>query len=264
MNHKIIDFHAHIFPDKVMNKAVDSIGRFYDLKMHGTGSPEDLIFHGSKIGTQYYVVHSVATVPSQVLSINDFISREVQLNSNFIGFATLHPDMLNADAEIERAIKLGLKGIKLHPDFQKFDINSKAALDLYECIDGRLPILMHIGDKNLEYSRPHKLAAVVKLYPNQVFIAGHLGGYNAWDEAKKYLIGQDLYIDTSSSLSFLDAKSATYMIHAHGAGKVLFGTDYPMWLHEAELKRFMALQLSDTERYMILGKNAAGLLQLNL
>lgn len=259
----IIDIHAHIFPSKIVKKAVDSIGSFYDLPMHGAGTADDLLENGCKINARYFAVHSVATNPAQVMSINDYISQEMKLNPQFIGFATLHPFMSNPEAEVDRVIKLGLKGVKLHPDFQRFDIDCEAALDLYAIINGRLPILMHIGDKRMEYSHPKKLASVASRFPNQIFIAAHLGGYTAWDEAEKYIIGRNFFIDTSSSLFFLDKNRAAEIIRAHGADRVLFGTDYPMWLHGEEYERFMQLPLSDAEREKILGLNAAKLLKLS-
>ncbi len=259
---EIIDVHAHIFPKKIREKAVAAIGMFYTLPMKGEGSSRDLLKHGRKINVKKYVVHSVATNPRQVMHINDFIAEQVMLHPEFIGFATIHPDMENLFEEIERAIGLGLHGIKLHPDFQQFDIDSPEAVRLYKIVNGRVPILMHMGDKSKDFSAPRRLARVMELFPEQVFIAAHLGGYSTWEDAKKYVIGKPVYIDTSSSLFALDPKEASDIIRAHGADKVLFGTDYPMWLHEEEYARFCTLPLTDAEREAILYENARKLLQI--
>jgi uncharacterized protein len=61
-------------------------------------------------------------------------------------------------------------------------------------------------------------------------------------------------------MAILHKDKVTEMIKAHGADKVLFGTDYPMWSHEEELERFYSLGLTDEERELILWKNAAKLL----
>lgn len=259
--YKIIDAHAHIFPQKILPKAVDSIGAFYTLPMSGgKGSAEDLLEQGKKIGVCNYVVHSVATVPTQVEHINDFIAAETRLHPEFIGFASLHPGYEKISEEVQRAIELGLRGIKLHPDFQKFDIDSPEALEMYRKIDGRLPILMHMGDRKLTYSKPERLARVLEMFPKQVFIAAHLGGYSAWEESKQCLIGKNIFIDTCSALPFLSAQEAAEIIRAHGTKRVFFGTDYPMWQHEEELERFLALPLTEQEREDILFNNAAALL----
>ena len=60
----IIDIHAHIFPEKIAEKAVDSIGRYYGVKMRRGGTVEDLLESGRRINGRY-VVHSSATVVEQ-------------------------------------------------------------------------------------------------------------------------------------------------------------------------------------------------------
>jgi len=67
----IIDFHAHIFPPKIAEKATKSIGDFYNLEMSYIGTPEELVKSGSKIGVSKYIVHSTATKAMQVESINN-------------------------------------------------------------------------------------------------------------------------------------------------------------------------------------------------
>ena len=90
----IIDAHAHIFPDKIAQKAADNIGKFYDLYMNFDGTADTLIEEGGKCGVSKYVVQSVATVPHQVKRINDFIVQSVEkYPDRLIGFGSLHPDM---------------------------------------------------------------------------------------------------------------------------------------------------------------------------
>ncbi|MGI6664224.1 MAG: amidohydrolase family protein [Christensenellaceae bacterium] len=261
-NYKIIDIHAHIFPGKIREKAVASIGDFYDIPMDGVGSSEDLIKEGKKIETQHYIVHSVATSPKQVKSINDFIKMQCDKHKEFIGFATLHPGMEDVAEEITRIKGFGFKGIKLHPDFQAFDIDAPEAKKIYAAVGGTLPILVHMGDKTRDFSAPHRLAQMLEEFPEQVFIAAHFGGYQKWDEAEACIIGKNVYIDTSSALFCLEKERAVRLIRTHGIDKVLFGVDYPMWLHEEELARFFALELTEEENRKILYENAARLLHI--
>ena len=117
----IIDFHAHIYPEKIAEKATHAVGTFYgDAPMAWHGKAEELIKSGSRIGVEKYIVHSVATKPEQVESINNFIISACEKFPQFVGFATMHPDYENFDAELDRVYKAGLRGVKLHPDFQKF------------------------------------------------------------------------------------------------------------------------------------------------
>jgi len=262
MAYKIIDAHAHIYPAAIAHKAVVAIGDFYDIPMHGPGTPEGLLERGSTIGVERYLVHSVATTPAQVVSINNFIYAQTQQHPEFIGFATLHPLMENLEEEVDRIISLGLRGVKLHPDFQKFQLDSPEALRLFRCIAGRLPVLLHTGDARYDFSGPQRMAAALDAVPDLTAIAAHFGGYSQWQDVRAHLIGRDVYMDTSSSLTCLEPAEAVAMIRDHGVEKFLFGTDYPMWDHDAELSRFLALPLTEEERQAILYGNAARLLKL--
>lgn len=242
---KIIDAHTHIFPHKIAEKAVKSIGEFYDIPMGFSGISENLIKSGNKIGVEKYLVCSVATKPEQVISINDFIYEECKKHQEFIGFASLHPDMENMEQELERIIKRGFKGIKLHPDFQRFDIDSEKAMKIYSLVEGKLPILFHTGDERYEYSRPIKLARVCYKFNNLKVIAAHFGGYQCWDEAYEVYDSKNIFMDTSSSLFALSREKALKMINKFSASQFLFGTDYPMWSHDIELKRLEDLKLNE-------------------
>lgn len=159
----IIDAHAHIFPDKIAVKAADNIGRFYDLYMNFDGTTDTLIKQGDECGVSKFVVQSVATVPHQVKRINDFIVSAVQkYPDRLIGFGSLHPDMNGMEEEIDRLISIGLHGIKLHPDFQKFAINDENACRIYDAVGDRLPFLIHTGDKRYKYSNPSLMAEIAK------------------------------------------------------------------------------------------------------
>jgi len=259
---KIIDIHAHIFPEKIAQKATESIGNFYGIPMCGKGTVEDLLEQGKKVNVYRYVVHSTATKVEQVESINEFISQVQLSDERFIGFGTLHPDLSNIQKEVERLASLGLKGIKLHPDFQRFNIDDETMMPIYEAAEGRFPILMHMGDERSTASRPMRLAKVLDRFPALTVIAAHFGGYSMWDESLEYLVGRNVYFDTSSSLWFLDKAKAIDIIRKHGVRKILFGTDYPMWAYEEELKRFESLNLTQEEKELILWKNAAELLNI--
>ena len=117
----IIDSHVHIFPDKIAEKAVAGIRDFYDLAMRYDGRLDTILTEGTKAGVDKFLILSVATVPEQVPGINNFLAQCVNEHSErLIGFCAMHPDFEDVESEIDRAEKLGLKGIKLHPDFQRF------------------------------------------------------------------------------------------------------------------------------------------------
>ena len=258
----IIDMHAHIYPEKIADKAVNSICDFYSIPMYGRGTIPDLLEKGKAAGVSKFLVHSTATKPEQVNHINDFIMASCNTNEELIGFGTLHPGMTDSYDEVTRVIKGGLKGIKLHPDFQTFNIDDPDAYHLYEACENRIPILIHMGDYRYDYSRPDKLAKILELFPKLTVIAAHFGGWSRWQESFDVLAGKQLYMDTCSSLEFIDGQMVRKFVDKHGADKFFFGTDYPMWDIKKELEIFDSLPLTDNEKELILGRNACRFLNI--
>lgn len=255
-NYEICDGHTHIFPKKIALKACENIGKFYDLGMEcNSGTSEHLIESGREIGVTKYLVCSTATIADQVYSINNFIIEQCANHPEFVGLGTLHPDYDNIEEEVQRCIDNGLKGIKIHPDFQQFYIDEDKAFKIYDACTGKLPILVHMGDSRFDYSRPIRLENVVKSYPKLNFQAAHLGGYERWEEATTCLYYDNVRFDTSSSLEFISKEFARDIIHGFGVDKIFFGTDFPMWDHVNELGRFINLNLSDDENRKILSQN---------
>ena len=262
---EIIDAHAHIYPEKIAEKATETIGIFYDIKMDmPAGTPDCLLSQGKAAGISRFVVHSVATTAKQVRSINEFIKREVEAHPEFIGFITLHQDLTEEEiiAEVEWAVQNGMHGIKLHPDFQKFNIDDVGVEKFYRAASGKLPILFHIGDDRYEYSQPGRLVRMAKKYPTTTFIAAHFGGYRCWHESTIYQGLNNVYFDTCSSLPFISSEEAKRIIDMLGADKFFFATDFPMWDAKGELERFLKIPLTEREREMIFSENIKRLLKI--
>ena len=143
----IINAHAHIYPDKIADRAVCGIEDFYHINVKYNGTLANLSKDGEEAGVSRFIVQSVATVPEQVNSINNFIASSVAAYPDkLIGLGTMHPDYPDITGEIERMISLGLRGIKIHNDFQHFNLDDERAFPIYEAAEGRLPILFHMGD----------------------------------------------------------------------------------------------------------------------
>ncbi|HHZ05423.1 MAG TPA: amidohydrolase family protein [Clostridiales bacterium] len=257
---EIMDFHAHIYPDKIASKAVRSVGRFYGLEMNELGTAEALVENGRKAGVSRFLVHSVATVPAQVQNINNFIADECKAHTELTGFGTMHAEMDNPLEEIQRIEGLGLKGVKIHPDTQHFNIDDPKMMEIYDLIRGRLPIVIHCGDYRYSYSHPKRLAAVLCNFPDLTVVAAHFGGWSVWDLALEYLEdkvqGTRCFLDTSSSTAFLGKRRTLELIKAYGTDRILFGTDFPMWSAKSELQRVMSLNLSPSEYEQIFIGNA--------
>ncbi len=262
--YKIIDAHCHIYPDKIAQKASESTGNFYSIPMCLDGKISTLLEHGKKAGIEHFLVQSVATTPKQVSSINNFIANSVlKSGGKFTGLGTLHPDSDDIKADVSEIISLGLKGVKLHPDIQKFKIDDYRMLKIYELLEGKLPILIHTGDHRYDYSNPNRMMPILDIYKDLTVIGAHFGGWSIWEEAtEKLCTYKNFYVDCSSSLYAMTPEKAKELIMAYGTKRVLFGTDYPMWEPEAEIERFMKIDLSEKERMDILYNNAAKLFNI--
>ena len=151
----------------------------------------------------------------------------------------------------------GLRGVKLHPDFQHFLLDDPQAIRLFKAMAERdLPLLVHTGDTRYPYSEPERMARALDAVPGLTAICAHLGGWSRWDKAWQVLAGREnVYVDCSSSLYALGVEEAADVIRRYGADRVFFGTDYPMWTPQEEIARLMALALTDEEREMIFHKN---------
>lgn len=261
MNIPIIDCHCHVYPDKIADKAVESICDFYDIAMGYDGRSSTLIENGSRNGVKHYVIFSVATTPKQVRSINSFIAETVGKSGGAMtGLGSLHPDSDEMKEDYEHLKKLGLKGVKLHPDFQKIAIDDIRCEKIYELCRGEMPVLLHTGDYRYDFSNPDRLIRILEKYPDLTVVGAHFGGWSVWDEAVKKLTGYpNFYVDCSSSFYDMSAEKAESIIRAYGADRVLFGTDFPMWPYEDELRRFFSLNLTKDENEKIFYKNAVKL-----
>lgn len=258
MERKIVDFHAHAFHDSIAVKAAQNLNTYYGLPLAADGHFSHLRDSMEHNHIDRLVIHATATKPSQVHTINQFVSSLT--TDHIFGFGTLHYACADLDAELDWIEAHGLKGIKLHPIFQGFRLDDEKMFPIYERLEGRLPILMHVGDKNSDGASPKRLAHLLDRFPRLTVIAAHLGGYAEWDDAERYVIGRDCYIDTSSAIKFLPPERSAELIRKHGADKVLFGTDYPLSLHAPELECFDRLGLTAGEQEQILWKNAYRLL----
>ena len=266
---KIFDFHTHIFPEKIAQKASDNIGRFYDMQMAHDGSVDGLLQMMQDNNITKSLIFSAATAPAQVININDFIHANVQAHPDrFVGFFTLHPHMKEEDLanEFERAYNMGLHGIKLHPDFQNIAIDDECTDPIYELAQQKnIPVVFHAGDPRHAYSNPHRIAKIMKKFPHLVVVAAHFGGWGEWEAATQVLAGLDnIFADTSSTRGFTDMDTVHMGLRFFGADRLLFGTDYPMWDAKDELQFIDSLPLTQDEKEKILYKNACSMLHISL
>ena len=260
---KIIDIHTHVYPDKIARKATHSIEEFYQLDgSHMDGTVEMLLQQGQKAGISTYVVLPVSNTPNRVRSINEFLLEQTRLHDNFIGFGTVHAEMEHITQEVDWILQNGLRGIKMHPDSQRFSIDDVRLYPVYDMIQGKIPVMLHMGDLRYNYSHPVRLRKILNLFPNLEVIAAHFGGYSMYHTARELLWDTDCIFDVSSSLMFMEQGEAERYINSYGAERMAYGTDYPLWDPVTEVKRFSQLKLTDEQFEQIFHKTAERLFDL--
>lgn len=260
---KIIDIHTHIYPDAIAQKATDSIKTFYGLGGGGmNGTVSMLLQRGKEAGISRFVILPVAVRPDRTRHVNDFILQQLPQHEEFIGFGTVHAAMEDIAGEAEYIMDKGLRGIKMHPDTQEFTIDDPRLFPMYEAIEGRIPVILHMGDRRYDFSQPSRLRHVLELFPRLQAIAAHFGGYGMYEEAYGQLKDKDCIFDISSSMMFMEDGVAEKYINMYGAKRMAYGTDYPLWDPVKEVAAFKRLKLTDDQFEQIAHKTAEAFLGL--
>lgn len=258
---EIYDFHAHIYPEKIREKAVESFYTDYTITVNCNGSAEYLLQTGKKAGIDKFVTLAVATTGRNVEAVNDFILYEQVAHPEFVAFGSVHPDHPDMCGEIERIKKAGIKGIKLHPSTQKFVVDDERMFPVYDYLSEiGLPLLVHCGDYRFDFDNPERVAHVLDEFPKLRLVAAHLGGWLLYDRALDMFKNRECYLDCSSVFMYTGKRHGLQLIREYGAERIVFGSDYPVWNPEQELKALLELGLTDSELEMILCRNAKDLL----
>lgn len=260
---KLIDIHTHIYPPRIAGKAAANIRKFYQLDTKELdGTVETLLERGDQAGIDRFVVLPVAMLPDQARHVNEFILEQVAKQPRFLGFGSIHAGTKNITEEVQFVMDNGLRGLKMHPDSQVFNIDDDRLFPVYEMIQGKLPVLLHMGDPRYDYSHPARLCRVLENFPRLQVIAAHFGGYGMYETAYELLHDKDCVFDISSSMMFMENGIAEKFINLYGAERMAFGTDYPLWDPVRETQRFLRLKLTDEQLEQIGNKTVERILNL--
>jgi predicted TIM-barrel fold metal-dependent hydrolase len=261
----LIDFHTHCFPDALAPRAIEKLSfAGGGLEPYTNGTVSDLHRSMREHGVDVSVVLNIATNPRQQKNVNDFAAA---INGHdIVAFGSVYPDSPDAMDEIDRIRDLGLRGVKLHPDYQGFSVDDPRYKPLYRKISSLgLITLFHAGH-DIGFPPPYggtpdKMAKIIDCFDTPV-IAAHWGGAVMSADVLKYLCGSPLYFDTSFGYSMMPKYYALKIIEKHGVERMLFGTDSPWHTAEMERRLLSALALSDAELAQIYGENAKRLLKM--
>ena len=264
----IIDIHTHVFPDALAPKALEVLTHNANVPPLTDGTCSGLLDSMRRSGVDMSCLMPIATRPNQSRSINQWVSEACGDREALIPFGSFHPAQENWREEIDFIVEVGLAGVKFHPDYQEFFVDEERMFPIYRALEeAGLIVLFHAGvDIGLPppvHCPPDRLARVLDEVPNLTIIAAHMGGYFCWDDVERYLVGRNIYFDTSYSLADLGPERMTDLMKAHGTEKILFGTD-SAWTDQAdEVASIQSLSLSEAEIAAVLGENAFRLLGIS-
>lgn len=268
----IIDFHTHIFPDKIAQKTIEYLSKKGGVPPFSCGTEAGLTERMREASVDISVTLPVITNPSQFDSVNRFASaineKYKASQRRLISFAGIHPDCDNIEDKMKFISNSGFLGVKIHPDYQETYINDERYIKILECARERdLIVVTHSGVDVAYPDMPAKctpslVKEVIKKVPGTKLVLAHLGASEMAEEVYDLLCGEDVYFDTAYVLRFTDAYTFKRIVKKHGEDKILFATDSPWSSIKGDLDILRSFDLPAKTLEKILYKNAKSLLGL--
>lgn len=269
----LIDFHTHIFPEKIALKTLDYLSEQSNgIPYYFNGQADGLVERMKEASCAISVALPVVTKPSQFEHINRFA---MEINEKYgkgdnkiISFGGIHPACDDIDGKMAFLKKNGFKGVKIHPDYQNAFIDDEGYIRILNCAKyNDMVVVTHAGVddgyKGQAIKCPPELSAkVIDKVKWGKFVLAHFGGNRLYDDVYKYIAGKDVYIDTSYMLKDISRETFAKIIDKHGDDKILFATDCP-WKDIKEEKEYLSAFDFSKERFdKIFYKNALKLLDI--
>lgn len=262
----IIDFHTHIFPDQIAAKTIEKLQSAGGTQAYTNGTLDGLKKSMKESDITLSVILPVVTKPLQFETINDF-AEKITDRKEIFSFGGIHPDTEDYRGQLEEIKRKGLLGIKLHPDYQNTFVDAPEMVRMIQyASELGLIVLIHAGlDIGLPtpiHCTPQRAANMLSQIEqeNAKIILAHMGGYHLWDEVEEYIVGKNVWVDTSYSLGMMKEEQFVRIVKNHGSDKVLFGTDSPWAGQKETLEYIKRLDLTEEELDRILYRNGAKLL----
>lgn len=274
----IIDFHTHTFPDELAVKTIPYLEKMGGFIARTNGTIKGLESSMVKANIDLSILLPVVTNPKQTLKINNCAIENNKLDK-FISFGGMHPDFELYEEELKRLKDNGIKGIKLHPDYQNTFFDDDKYAKIIDCAFSLgLIVVTHSG---VDYGFTSEVKAtpfriknlLSKLKNKGILVLAHMGYTYKWDMVIDELRGYDVYFDLALSLGnlvrngvttpLMDENTLLKFIDTFGSERILFATDSP-WMDQKESVDVLNSykKIKDADRDNILYKNALRLLDL--
>ena len=267
-----IDFHTHVFPDKIAKSTIDKLQSVSGNHAYTDGTVKGLVGQMVKSKINLSVTLPVLTKPTQFDSVLNFANQINQEYNNgeykLISFAGIHPLCDNIKDKMALVKQMGFKGVKIHPDYQGTFIDNEGYIEILKCAkDLDLVVVTHSGIDGAFPNEPVKCppelcAKVIDKVNHDKFVLAHYGAHRQWEQVLDMLCGKNVYFDTAETLHDIDKDLFTNILEKHGEDKVLFASDCP-WCSMEQYVKLLADFVNDKGVFeKISHKNALKLLNL--
>ena len=280
MEHKVIDFHTHAFPERIAEKTIQMLSAKANIPAHSDGTADGLRRVLYDAGISLGVLLPVVTKAEQFEAITSFAEQQNQVfleeqpekalaagKAQLLSFGGIHPDSPDFKKELRKLAERGFRGVKLHPDYQGVNFDDIRYMRIVEyASELGLVIITHAGvdvgiPEPVRCSPARALKVIREVKPEKLVLA-HCGGWKLWEEVLLVLAGEPVYMDTAFSMGYISPELFVTLCRTHGADKVLFATDCPWGNPKKDLESFRAMPLTNEEQELIMHRNAEKLLGL--
>jgi hypothetical protein len=218
-------------------------------------SVDDLLREMDRAGVEMAVVTTV----DEFIAVsnregNDEVLRAVRSHRDRLrGLAAVNPWFREQGVrELKRCLEAGLSGLKLNSHLQGFVLSDPIVHPLVEtCRAFGVPLYAHTGTPIV--AEPFQLAELARTFPDVPMVLGHMGYTDFWyDAVPAALQSENIYLETS----LIDIMSIRTALDKVGAGRILFGSDFPESDLALELEKMSLLDMTAEDRARVLGGNA--------
>jgi len=242
---EIIDAHIHSLPCGIM--CGGSVDVTYEKVIEGMEQ------HGIKRGI-FVPINDISWQP--VDEMNDYMVKVINRNKNIVGFADIdiskihfYNGIIDLENNIKRLVKLGLKGIKVHPQNLGVNGDDWRLMPIYRLAgELNIPVMIHCHPGScpgtIDNSNPKYIEKMVRVFHKTKFIISHFGGVLYFDYMP-WLNHENVYFECSGILESLKKHYSMEKIRAIfeeiGYEKMFFGSDFPVVDLNAQIEIFKDL-----------------------
>lgn len=262
----IIDFHTHVFPEKIAAKTIEQLAIRSNITASTDGTLNGLLDSMKRCGIDVSIILPVATKPSQFDNIQAFAKMiNEQYSGKLISFGGIHPDCEDYKKELKQIADMGFIGIKIHPDYQGVMIDDVRYLRILEyASELGLIVITHagidVGMSEPVHCPPDKMRKVLdKIRPKKMVLA-HFGGFGQWEAVEELLAGQDVWLDTAFIFHSITQEQFMRIYQKHEKDKILFATDSPWSDMKKGIEWIKKLPITKEEKEAVFYRNAKSLL----